>query len=233
MLFTQPAPLVVNKALYGKLSYEPDQFVPVALVSLQDMMLAVHPNVPARSLEELIAYGKAHPGKLTFGSSGAGSAPHLAAELLSAKTGVKMLHVPYKGSAESMRATIGGEVDLTLFAFSSALPHVKAGKLRALGVGRDKRNEQLADAPSISEAVPGFTATSFTALVAPPGTPGPIVEKLSGAISEIVRQPAVRTRMKDAGDEPIDSNPTQMAKFLREESQRWAELIRSVGISAQ
>jgi tripartite-type tricarboxylate transporter receptor subunit TctC len=233
LLFTQPAPLVVNTALYAKLGYDPEQFVPVALVSLQDMMLAVNPNVPAKTVQELIAFGKANPGKLTFGSSGAGSAPHLAAELLSAKTGVKMVHVPYKGSAESMRATIGGEVDLTLFAFSSALPQAKAGKLRALGVGRDKRNEQLAEVPSVSEVVPGFTATSFTALVAPPGTPTQVVEKLSQAVSEIIKQPGVRTRMKDAGDEPFDSTPAQMATFLREERQRWGDLIRTVGITAQ
>ncbi|MBU2285699.1 MAG: tripartite tricarboxylate transporter substrate binding protein, partial [Gammaproteobacteria bacterium] len=132
LLFTQPAPLAVNKSLYGKLSFEPEQFVPISLVSLQDIMLAVNPAMPAKTVPELIAYAKANPGKLNYGSSGAGSAPHLAAELFKSMAKVDMVHVPYKGSAESMTATLGGQVDLTFFAFSSALPNAKAGKLRAL-----------------------------------------------------------------------------------------------------
>ena len=233
LLFTQPAPLVVNKALYGKLAYEPEQFVPIALVSLQDIMLAVNPNVPASNLQELIAYAKANPGKLNFGSSGAGSAPHLAAELFCAMAGVKMVHVPYKGSAESMTATLGGQVDLTFFAFSSALRNAQAGKLRAIAVGGTKRNPQLPNVPSISELLPGYSATSWTALVAPPGTPAPVAQKLAQAMSEIVRMPDVQSRLIEAGDESVDITPARMAAFLREESQRWGNLIKTVGITAQ
>jgi tripartite-type tricarboxylate transporter receptor subunit TctC len=233
LLFTQPAPLVVNKALYGKLSYEPEQFVPIALVSLQDIMLAVNPNVPASNLQELIAYAKANPGKLNFGSSGAGSAPHLAAELFNAMAGVKMVHVPYKGSAESMTATLGGQVDLTFFAFSSALRNAQAGKLRAIAVGGTKRNPQLPNVPSIAELLPGYSSTSWTALVAPPGTPAPVAQKLAQAMSEIVKLPDVQGRLIEAGDESVDGTPAQMAAFLREETQRWGGLIKSVGITAQ
>jgi tripartite-type tricarboxylate transporter receptor subunit TctC len=233
LLFTQPAPLVVNKALYGKLSYEPEQFVPIALVSLQDIMLAVNPNVPANNLQELIAYAKANPGKLNFGSSGAGSAPHLAAELFNAMAGVKMVHVPYKGSAESMTATLGGQVDLTFFAFSSALRNAQAGKLRAIAVGGTKRNPQLPNVPSIAELLPGYSSTSWTAMVAPPGTPAPVALKLAQAMSEIVKLPDVQGRLIEAGDESIDNTPAQMAAFLREETQRWGNLIKSVGITAQ
>ena len=233
LLFTQPAPLAVNKALYGKLAYEPEQFVPIALVSLQDIMLAVNPNVPAGNLQELIAYARANPGKLNFGSSGAGSAPHLAAELFSAMAGVKMVHVPYKGAAESMTATLGGQVDLTFFAFSTALRNAQAGKLRAIAVGGTKRNPRLPDVPSISELLPGYSATSWTALVAPPGTPAPVAQKLAQAVSEIVKMPDVQGRMMDAGDESFDSTPARMAAFLREESQRWGSLIKSLGITAQ
>jgi len=233
LLFTQPAPLVVNKALYGKLSYDPEQFSPIALVSSQDIMLAVNPNVPAKDLRELIAYAKANPGKLNYGSSGAGSAPHLAAELFSAMAGIKMVHVPYKGSAESMTATVGGQVDLTFFAFSSALPNAKVGKLRAIAVGRPKRNPQLPGVPSISEVIPGYSATSWTALVAPPGTPAPVVQKLASAVAEVVKMPDVQGRMIEAGDEAFDGTPAQMATFLREETQRWGNLIRSVGVTAQ
>jgi tripartite-type tricarboxylate transporter receptor subunit TctC len=233
LLFTQPAPLVVNKALYGKLTYEPEQFVPIALVSLQDIMLAVNPNVPANNLSELIRYAKANPGKLNFGSSGAGSAPHLAAELFAAMAGVKMVHVPYKGSGESQAATLAGHVDLTFFAFSTALRHTKAGKLRAIAVGGAKRNPQAPDVPSIAEVLPGYSAASWTALVAPPNTPAPVVQRLFAAVSEIVRMPEVQKRLIEAGDEPADMTPAQMAAFLREERQRWAEVIKTAGITAQ
>jgi len=233
LLFTQPAPLAVNKALYAKLAYEPEQFVPIALVSMQDILLAVNPAVPARNLQELIAYARANPGKLNFGSSGAGSAPHLAAELFNAMAGVKMVHVPYKGAAESMAATLGGQVDLTFFAFSTALRNAQAGKLRAIAVGGTKRNPQLPDVPSIAELLPGYSATSWTALVAPPGTPAPVAQKLAQAISEIVKMPDVQGRLIDAGDESFDSTPARMAAFLREESQRWGNLIKAVGITAQ
>ncbi len=233
LMFTQPAPLAVNKALYGKLTYDPEQFVPIALVSRQDILLAVNPNVPANTLQELIAYAKANPGKLNFGSSGAGSAPHLAAELFNSMAGIRMVHVPYKGSSGSQTATLAGQVDLTFFAFSSALRHVKAGKLRAIAVGATKRNPQLPDVPSISEVLPGYSATSWTALVASPGTPAPVAQKLAQAVSEIVKMPDVQKRLLDAGDESFDGTPAQMAAFLREESERWGRLIKAVGITAQ
>jgi len=233
LMFTQPAPLAVNKALYGKLSYEPEQFVPIALVSRQDIMLAANPNVPAANLRELIAYAKANPGKLNYGSSGAGSAPHLAAELFCAMAGIKMVHVPYKGSSGSMAATLGGQIDLTFFAFSSALRNAEAGKLRAIAVGGTRRNALMPGVPSISEVLPGYSATSWTALVATPGTPEPVAQKLARAVAEIVKMPDLQKRFADAGDESFDMTPAQMAAFLREESQRWGDLIRKVGITTQ
>lgn len=233
LMFTQPAPLVVNRALYGKLPFDPEQFTPVALVSLQDIMLAVHPGVPAKNLQELIAYARANPGKLNFGSSGAGSAPHLAAELFASMAGVKMVHIPFKGAAGSMAATLGGQVDLTFFAFSTALKNAQAGKLRAIAVGSPKRNPQAPDVPSISEVIPGYSATSWTAFVAPPGTPAAVVDKLAQAIAEILKMPDVHKRMVDAGDSVFEGTPAQMAAFLREESRRWGDLIKAVGITAQ
>jgi tripartite-type tricarboxylate transporter receptor subunit TctC len=233
LLFTQPAPLAVNKALYGKIPFEPENFVPIALVSLQDIMLAVNPKVPANTLQELIAYARANPGKLNYGSSGAGSAPHLAAELFKSMAGVDMVHVPYKGSAESMNATLGGQVDMTFFAFSSALPNAKAGKLRALAVGGKKRNPALPNAPSISEALPGYLATSWTAMVAPPGTPPAVAHKLQQAMAEVTKMPDVQSRMVEAGDETFEATPAQMMEFLKQETQRWGNLIKSSRITAQ
>jgi tripartite-type tricarboxylate transporter receptor subunit TctC len=233
LLFTQPAPLVVNQALYEKLPFEPERFVPVALVSQQDIMLAANPKLPASSLPELIGYARANPGKLNFGSSGAGSAPHLAAELFSSMAGVKMVHVPYKGSGESQRATLAGDVDLTFFAFSTALRHVQAGKLKAIGVGGTKRNPQAPEVPSIAEVLPGYSAASWTALVAPPDTPAPIVQTLSSAVREIVKLPDVHKRMLDAGDQAFDLTPEQAAAFMREERERWGSLIRTLGLKVQ
>ena len=233
LLFTQPAPLAVNKSLYGKVPFEPEQFVPIALVSLQDIMLAVNPAVPAKTLSELIAYAKAHPGKLNYGSSGAGSAPHLAAELFKSMAKVDMVHVPDNGSAESMAGTLSGQVDLTFFAFSSALPNAKAGKLRALAVGGSKRNAALPDAPPIADTLPGYLATSWTALVAPPGTPQDVASKLQAAVAEVKKMPDVQSRMLEAGDQTFDTTPAQMAEFMKQETQRWDALIKSAGITVQ
>jgi tripartite-type tricarboxylate transporter receptor subunit TctC len=233
LLFTQPAPIVVNKALHGKLTFEPERFVPIALVSIQDIMLAANPKVPANDLKELIAYARANPGKLNFGSSGAGSAPHLAAELFASMAGVKMVHVPYKGSGESQSATLAGHVDLTFFAFSTALRHTKAGKLRAIAVGGARRNPQAPDVPSIAEVLPGYSAASWTALFAPPGTPAPAVQKLTAAASEILRMPDVQKRLADQGDQSADMTPAQLADFLREERERWGSLIKTLGLEAK
>lgn len=203
------------------------------MLAIGGNVLVVHPASPARSVQELIALARANPGKLNFGSSGAGSAPHLAAELFCSMAGLKMVHVPYKGSAESQTATIGGQVDLTFFAFSSALRHARAGRLRAIAVGGTKRNPQAPEVPSISEVIPGYSAASWTALVAPPETPAPVVQKLAAAVSEIVKMPDVQKRLLDAGDESFDSTPETAAAFMREERKRWGDLIRAVGITAQ
>lgn len=232
LMFTQPAPLTVNKALYGRSPFEPEEFVPIGMVSLQDIMLAVNPNLPAKNLQELIAYAKANPGKLNFGSSGAGSAPHLAAELFKHMAKIEMVHVPYKGAAESMAATLAGQVDLTFFAFSTALPNAKSGKLRAIAVGGASRNPALPDVPSVAEALPGYLAASWTAMVAPPGTPQDIAQKLQQAIAEIKKEPDVQSRLVDAGDQVFEATPAQMADFLKQDRQRWSDLIKATGIKA-
>jgi tripartite-type tricarboxylate transporter receptor subunit TctC len=233
LLFTQPAPIVVNQAMYARLSFEPERFVPIALVSIQDIMLAANPKLPANNLKELISYAKANPGKLNFGSSGAGSAPHLAAELFASMAGVKMVHVPYKGSGESQSATLAGHVDLTFFAFSTALRHTKAGKLRAIAVGGTKRNPQAPEVPSIAEVLPGYSAASWTALFAPPATPAPVVQRLTEAAAEILKMPDVQKRLADQGDDSAEMTPAQLAGFLREERERWGSLIKTLGLQVQ
>jgi len=233
LLFTQPGSLVVNQWLYAKLGFKPERFVPIAMASLQDIMLGVNPHVPANTLKELIAYAKAHPGKLNYGSSGVGSAPHLAAELFQSMAGIKMVHVPYKGSAESMNATLGGQVDLTFFAFSSALPYARSGKLRALAVGGTKRNPQLPDVPAIAEVLPGYSAASWTAMMAPPGTPEPVAARLAQSVAQALKEPDVHQRLIDVGDEPLFMSQAQMSDFLSQERKRWRDVIQSVGIGAE
>lgn len=233
MMFTQPGPLVVSKALYGRTSFEAEEFTPIGMASLQDIMLAVNPKLPVKNLQELIAYAKANPGKLNYGSSGAGSAPHLAAELFKSMAKVDMVHVPFKGAAESMLATLSGQVDLTFFAFSTALPNAKDGKLRGIAVGGAKRNALLPDAPAISEVLPGYLAVSWTAMMAPPKMPPAIAQKLQQTFAEIMKEPDVRKRLLDHGDEVFDITPAQMPKFMEEDRKRWGDLIKSAGIKAE
>jgi tripartite-type tricarboxylate transporter receptor subunit TctC len=233
LMFTQPGPLTVSKALYGRAAFEAEEFVPIGMASLQDIMLAVNPELPVKNLQELIAYAKANPGKLNYGSSGAGSAPHLAAELFKSMAKIDMVHVPFKGAAESMLATVSGQVHLTFFAFSTALANAKDGKLRAIGVGGSKRNPLLPNVPSISEALPGYLAVSWTAMMAPPKTPPAIAQKLQQTMAEVMKEPDVRARLIDQGDQVFDIAPAQMPAFLDEDRKRWGDLIRSVGIKAE
>ncbi len=233
LLFTQPGPITVNQWLYPRLGFVPEAFVPVATASLQDIMLAVNPTLPVKDLNELIAYAKAHPGKLNYGSSGVGTAPHLAAELFQSMADVKMVHVPYKGSAESMNATLGGQVDLTFFAFSSALPHARAGKVRALAVGGTTRNAQLPDIPAIAEVLPGYNSASWTGLFAPPGTPDRIINRLAQATNKALEGADVQKRLLEHGDEPLIQDRQKIAEFLAQDRKRWEDVIRTVGIQAQ
>lgn len=230
LMFTQPGPLTVSKALYGRTPFEAEEFVPIGMASLQDIMLAVNPELPVKNLQELIAYARANPGKLNYGSSGAGSAPHLAAELFKYMAKVDMVHVPFKGAAESMLATVSGQVHLTFFAFSTALPNAKDGKLRAIAVGGEKRNPLLPDVPAIAEELPGYLAVSWTAMMATPKTPPAIAQKLQQTMAEVMKEPDVRKRLIDQGDQIFDITPAQMPAFLAEDRKRWGDLIEAVGI---
>jgi len=233
LLFSYPAPLVVNKSLYGNLSFDPDGFVGVSLVATAPLVLAVNPNVAAKSVQELIAFAKANPGKLNYASQGTGTTGHLAAELFNSMAGVRTVHVPYRSSAPAQTALMAGQVDMMLVELSSVLKQIEAGKMRALAVGSEKRNPALPDVPAMSEVLPGFVALTWFGMVAPARTPSAVVNKLSAAIVEAIHQPDVAKRMQGLTLTGIGGTAEEMATFLRQERERWGGVIRAANVKKE
>jgi tripartite-type tricarboxylate transporter receptor subunit TctC len=233
LLFVAPGPMVVNKSLFAKLSFDPDAMVAVSLVAAMTNVLAVHPKVAARSMQELIAYAKANPGRLNYATQGIGSVSHLTAELLQLRTGARIVHVPYKGAAPAIADLIGGHLDMGFLELSVTLSHIRAGKLHALALGAEKRDPLLPDVPTMSELLPGLVFTSWYGMVAPPNTPPAIAEKISAAIAEAIRQPDVAQQLRDRNGEPVGSTPAEMALMMKQERERWGNVIRATGLTAE
>ncbi len=233
LLFTAQGPLVVNQSLYDKLPYEPDKFAPVSLVMVAYSALLANSNVKAQDVRELIAYAKANPGKLNYASQGIGTAAHLIAELFNAMAGVKINHVPYRGSGPALNDLVAGHVDLMFGELAPSYQFIRDGKLRALAVSSEKRIANLPNVPTVSEVLPGFVVTSWWALVAPPGTPPAITAKLSAAVGDIMKQSDVATRLTDLSMVPTGSSPAELSKFINEEAERWGKVIRATGAKAQ
>ncbi len=229
LLLTSLPPLVINKSLYSKLSFDPDEFVPVSLISASPNVLLVHPKLPIESVKQLVDYAKANPDRLNYASSGNGSTHHLSIELLKSMVGIKLNHVPYKGSGPAIIDLLGGQVDVMFADISAAILHIQTGKLRALAVGSEKRNPSLPNVPTVSETLPGFVSMAASNIVAPPKTPPAIVNKLSSAIAEVMRDPTVVKRLSDQGVVAIGSTPAEHAKFLNQERERWGAVIRVTG----
>ena len=227
---TAPGPLVVNQNLYRKLAFDPAQFVPVSVMAAIPNVLLVNPRVPAKSVDELIAYARANPGKLNYGSQGNGTTSHLTAELFKSTAGLSVTHVPYKGSAPAMAALLGGEIDLMFDNLGVTLAHVKSGGLRALAVASEKRVASLPEVPAMSEILPGFTSVAWFGIVAPPKTPAPIAEKLSAAVAEAIRQPDVAKRLAALSAEPVGDTPAGMAAFMRRDGERWKSVIEAAQV---
>ena len=233
LLSAPPGPLVINKSLYARLAYDPDLFVPVAIFATAPQVLVVHPKVKADDLSQWIALLKGNPGRLNYSSAGSGSSLHLAAEMFNAMAGVKVVHVPYKGAGPALADLTGGQVDMMFMDLGAILPHVRSGKLRALGVASDKRNALLPDIPAVKEQVPGFHSIFWAGLVGPPGMPAAVVNRLSSAIAEITRQPEIAKRLADLSFEAGDSSPADMAVFMKQERERWGTVIRAIGVTAE
>jgi tripartite-type tricarboxylate transporter receptor subunit TctC len=233
LLFTAQGPLVVNQSLYDKLAYDPAKFTPVSLVVIAYNALLAYPEVPATDLRQLIDYAKAHPDKLNYASQGVGTAAHLTAELFKSMAGVKIDHIPYRGSGPAVSDLVAGHVDLMFGELAPSLPYIQSGQLRALAVSSDKRLAALPDVPTVSEVLPGFIVTSWWAIVAPPGTPAAIIDRLSAGIGEVVRNPDVAKKLSDLSMVPKGSTPGELAAFIKDEAERWGNVVRTSGAKAQ
>jgi tripartite-type tricarboxylate transporter receptor subunit TctC len=227
-------PLVVNPSLYDKLAYAPlRDFIPVANMVRFPGMLAVHPSLPARSVAELIALAKAKPATLTYASAGVGNFSHLAMELFSQATGVKLVHVPYKGTGPASLALIGGEVQMGFNNVQLLLQPVQAGQLVALAVAEPKRMSALPDVPAVAETVPGFEMAPWVGIIAPARTPKEIVERLSQETLAVMREPQVVKQLTEQQVTPFALGPDQLGDLIRKDLDKWAGVIKSAGIKGE
>jgi tripartite-type tricarboxylate transporter receptor subunit TctC len=223
--------LATNAALYKKINFNPERdFVPISLVGSQANILVVNPNVPAKSMAELIALLRANPGKFNYASSGHGAAAHLAAELFKTEAKVNIVHVPYKGAAPALRDVIAGHVHMMFATAASVVPHIKSGKVRALAVTPIKRTAVFPDLPTIDElGLKGFDATTWHGLVAPSKTPREIVMQLNRATVEALKDPAVRKSLSDLGVDIVGSSPEEFAAYIKAEIPKWTAIVKASG----
>ena len=227
--------LAINPAMYKKVPYDAlKDLAPISQAVSLSNVLVVHPSLPAKSVKEFVALVKPRPGQVNFASAGVGTSPHLSMELFLVMTGVKMLHVPYKGSGPGVTDLIAGHVPVMMPNMLSAQPHIKSGRLRALGVTGSKRAPGAEDIPTIAEAgVPGYEAVQWYGLLAPAGTPRDIITRLHGATVKALQNPEVRQRLLNDGAEPVGSSPEEFAAYLRSETAKWAKVIQAAGIKPE
>ena len=225
--------LSINGHLYKNLAFDPEKdFAPVSYTSLITNILVVNPDVPARTVPELIRLAKSKPGALTFASSGAGSSTHLSGELFKSMTGIDILHVPYRGSSQALIDLIGGQVTMLFDNAPSAIPFIQQGKLRALAVTSTKRLPNLPDIPTIEESgVKGYESLSWSGILAPAATPRPIIAKLNAAIERILAMDDVKQRFATLGVEPVGGAPEAFARHVRAESDKWGKVIKTANIT--
>ncbi len=224
-----------SPALFPKMPYDTlNDFSPISLVATQPYLLVVHPSLPTKSIKELVALAKAKPGQIAYASAGAGSGIHLATVLFTLSTKTSMLHVPYKGGGPALTAVMGGEAQVLLSTLASAIPHVKSGRLRALGVSSRTRIAALPDVPPLSEVgVPGYETSTWYGLQAPAATPAPIVEKLSSDVVKILGMPEVKSFLDGQGMQPVGSSPKEFRAFIKVEVEKWSKVIVAAGVKGE
>ena len=223
----------INEALYKKMPFNPiKDFAPLSRVANVPNLLVAHPAQPFKTVPELIAYAKANPGKVNFGSSGSGSSIHLSGELFKSMAKVDMVHIPYKGSAPAVNDLLGNQIAIMFDNMPSAIQHVRAGKLRPIAVTTAKRSPELPDVPTIAESgVPGYEATSWFGLFAVAGTPAPIVTQLNKALVKVLNQPDVKAKIAAQGGEVVAETPEQFAAFIKAETAKWGKVVKESGAS--
>ncbi|MGH6768738.1 MAG: Bug family tripartite tricarboxylate transporter substrate binding protein [Xanthobacteraceae bacterium] len=233
LLLVNPAN-AVNTTLYRKLPFNfLTDIVAVAGIMQAPNVMEVHPSVPVKTVAEFIAYAKARPGKVNMASSGNGTSIHLSGEMFKMLTGVNLLHVPYRGSAPALTDMLSGRVHVMFDNMPPSLPHIKAGKLRALAVTTSQRSKALPDIPTVAETVPGYEAATFAGMGVPKGTPAPIVEKLNREVNAALKNPKIRARLEELGAIVTPGTPADFAKFLAGETAKWAKVIKAGGVKLQ
>lgn len=234
LLSAPPPPLVINRLLYPKLGFDSTRFAPITVIAAIPNVVLVHPKTGVNSIQELIELAKANPGKLNYASQGSGTTSHLTAELFKTMAGgLKIVHVPYKGTAPALADLLAGQVEMMCDNLGVSLPHVKAGKLKALAVASPKRIAALPDLPALAETLPGFEAVAWFGIVGPPGTPGAIAEKVSSSVREALQLPDVRQRLAAASAEPMGLTPAETAAYMKQETERWGAVIRAAGVKLE
>lgn len=221
----------ISATLYTKLSFQPiDDFAPISLIGREPGVLVVHPSVQAASVQELVALARAQPGRIDYASSGNGSGQHLFAAQFLSLAGVRMNHVPYRGSGQATTDLIGGVVSMAVPGIAGMLPHIRSGKLRALAITGEKRSPQLPEVPTMAEAgIPGFVAYVWLGLLAPKGTPGAVIERLNREVLASLEMPEVKSYMANASIEALGSTPAEFGSFFRAERDHWARVIKESG----
>ncbi|MDB5864560.1 MAG: tripartite tricarboxylate transporter substrate binding protein [Betaproteobacteria bacterium] len=227
--------LTVNQHLYQKMPVDPQRdLTAMSQVVAVHFVMVSHPSLPAKNVKDLIALARARPGLINYSSSGPGGAPHLGGELLKSMAGINLVHIPYKGSGPSFTDLLGGQVSLTFDSLVQAYPYIKAGRLNALAVLGSKRSKLLPQTPTIAESgVPGYELTNWFGLVVPSATPRELIQRLHGDVSKALAQPDVRDKLQAMGADVIGSNPEQFAGFMREETAKWAKVVRQANIRAE
>ena len=224
----------INETLYKKLSYNTvKDFAPITLVASSSLMLVANPSVPVKNVNDLIAFAKANPGKVNFGSSGTGTPLHLGGELFNVQAGTDITHIAYKGAAPALTDVLGGQIQTAMIGTPAALPYVKSGKLTAIGVTSLKRSPNAPEVPAIAETLPNFEVELVYALVAPAGTPNAIIKRLNAQMSTILNNPEVKTQLASRGFDVQTSSPEQLGAYIKSEVSKWAPIVKKSGATAE
>lgn len=234
LLMTSGATMAINPALYKKLPYDPiKDFAPVILTNTTPMFLAVKPSLPIQNLQEMIAYVKARPNQLSYGSGGSGLTQHIAMEMLKRAAGIDLLHVPYKGSPAMSQDLLGGRLDFAFDTSTAILPHARAGTVRLIGVTSASRSPVAPEIPTIAEqGLPSFEALTWASIVAPAGTPAPIIERINAATNKVLKDAQTIAFIEKIGGTPAGGSAADFDKFIRKEIDRWGKAVRDSGAQA-